>query len=1111
MTGHKNLITNQDKFLHEVFEHILPSSQNLFFLVGYFYFSGFQEIYQNLRDKNLKILVGMDIELELQNKIKEFSLIERVESSRGDSRDTYYQSLVRLCNDTDFFDSEEKEKAFKLYLDKIKDGSLLIKKTKYPHHAKMYLFEHKQDHNQCGEFPGTLVTGSSNLSRAGLKDRPEVNVILRDPRDYEEGKVLFDEYWESAIDIAGPGNWPEFENGVLKKVWINNEPNFKPFWLYVRVLDELFSPKKEQRLKYPAEISKQRYFNLKYQTDAMDSAITVIERHGGVIISDVVGLGKSIVASVVAYNLGLKNIIISPPHLKDQWEVFRSEFDFNARVYSSGAIKHALEENNSDEELLIIIDEAHKYRNEMTESYALLHRLCQGNKVILLTATPYSNKPQDVFSMIKLFQVPAKSTIQTVENLSLEFKRLISEYKKIEDIRKSKEESPELIKKRIKDLADQIRNILAPLIIRRTRLDLQAIADYRDDLKAQAIVFPRVEDPISLEYPTGDLATLYLETLEKIAPKDDDNENGFIGARYKPVTYLKDFKKYKEQIAEEFGDDQLFKQAQVNLALFMRRLLVSRFESSIFAFKKTLSTMIDSSYRMLDWFNKVELVPIYKKGNLPDVYDLVNSETDMEETETTIDLVFNNNIELLKQKGFEFIPADELKVTFKQDILKDIALLKGIRDRWFENDRIPHDPKLEHFKTITAKLLREDPERKLVVYTSYADTANYLYEQLKASLRVFKYTGSDASLKNKRIIKENFDAGWRVQKKDIDILIATDAISEGYNLHRAGAIFNYDIPYNPTRVIQRVGRINRINKRMFDRLFIYNFFPTAIGEKEVRTKSISTLKKAMINALLGEDTRVLTADEELDSYFTKKMREEFENQEELSWDTPYRNFLENLRKEEMDIIDQARQLPRRARIRRTVKKNVKGVVVFGKKGNDYVFKWGENPLRVQTITTQQALECFEAEVMEKGVKVSPGFHDIYQNVKANLFLKHSQVSTDKGKRDAINKVLVMKGKLPHKKDYLADLLAVMKELDALPEHLARIIRRVSFNHLDEDFARMEQAIPHRYLVNIMRRAEKVEEGEEFIIFAEEFDVSDGQEALFEKNAPCTPAKTFDDF
>ena len=104
------LITNEDIFLSEVIHKILLSSQNLFFLVGYFYFSGFQELYENLRDKHLQILVGMDIELDIQNKIKEFDLIEKVERSRGSVRDSFYESLVRLCNDTDFFDSKKKKK-----------------------------------------------------------------------------------------------------------------------------------------------------------------------------------------------------------------------------------------------------------------------------------------------------------------------------------------------------------------------------------------------------------------------------------------------------------------------------------------------------------------------------------------------------------------------------------------------------------------------------------------------------------------------------------------------------------------------------------------------------------------------------------------------------------------------------------------------------------------------------------------------------------------------------------------------------------------------------------------------------------------------------------------
>jgi superfamily II DNA/RNA helicase len=102
-------------------------------------------------------------------------------------------------------------------------------------------------------------------------------------------------------------------------------------------------------------------------------------------------------------------------------------------------------------------------------------------------------------------------------------------------------------------------------------------------------------------------------------------------------------------------------------------------------------------------------------------------------------------------------------------------------------------------------------------------------------------------------------------------------------LHRAGAIINYDIPYNPTRVIQRVGRINRINRKVFDELYIYNFFPTLTGELETRTKAISTLKMDLIHTLLGEDTKTLTSEEDLKNYFAKQYKEENSKNESLSF------------------------------------------------------------------------------------------------------------------------------------------------------------------------------------------------------------------------------------
>ena len=252
----------------------------------------------------------------------------------------------------------------------------------------------------------------------------------------------------------------------------------------------------------------EKFRDLKYQIDAVTRAINILEQHNGVIVADVVGLGKSIIASAIAFNSKLKTIIICPPHLIPQWQDYAWDFVFNARIYSSGKIEQALEDNDDDEQKLVIIDEAHKYRNEDTEDYANLHKLCQKNKVVLLSATPFNNRPQDIFSLIKLFQITAKSTIRTVDNLSYQFRELIKEFKKIKEGQRKKTKSEVQVKSEIDVLADKIRDILAPLIIRRSRIDLDLIEEYREDLKHQKISFPKVNDPEVLQYQLGELTEL---------------------------------------------------------------------------------------------------------------------------------------------------------------------------------------------------------------------------------------------------------------------------------------------------------------------------------------------------------------------------------------------------------------------------------------------------------------------------------------------------------------------------------------------------------------------------------------------------------------------------
>lgn len=1073
-------ITNQDRLLSDIVNNIIPSCQKFYALVGYFYFSGFQELYQNLADKEILILVGMEVEKDITNKIREFEIIQDVNSPRGKIREDYFRSLVCLFNDTDFFDTPEKQDAFKLFLKKMKDGSLQIRKTLQPNHAKLYIFENKTEYSQGGEFPGTVITGSSNLSHQGLRGRFEVNVISRDAANYKEALRIFQQLWDTSVTIVDRDNLDGFLEEVVEKVWLDKIPD--PFLVYVRVLEEYFTLHKKDFLRLPKEITGGRYSNLKYQIDAIQRALEVIKTHNGVIIADVVGLGKSIIASAVANNLNMKTIIITPPHLKPQWDNYSFEFEFPSKVYTSGKIKKALDENSFDEEKLIIVDEAHKYRNELTEDYANLHQLCQRNKIMLLSATPFNNRPQDVFAMIRLFQIPTRSTIQTVDNLSYQFKKLVTEYREITKIQKAKAESPASIDVRIQKVAGEIRDILSPLVIRRSRLDLEAIDEYREDLKRQKISFPKVNDPQEMDYDLGDLSDLYEQTLEAIAPEEE--EKGFIGARYMPTNYIKNFAIYKKKIAEEMGiDENLLKQGQINLAKFMKRLLVRRYESSVYAFRTTLDSLIQSAETVKDWYEKAGLIPVYKKGQVPDINEFIDSTSeDLEEL--LKDLEYSGDLQNYKDKGLWFIDKKEVSVNFIRDLINDIQLLETVRRNWF-SDGLPYDPKLKAFESIIKEKLRERPDRKIVVFTEFADTADYLAENLKNRIRLFKYSSKDSSQGNKETIRRNFDAGYKNQVNDFDVLVATDAISEGFNLHRAGIVFNYDIPYNPTRVIQRVGRINRVNKKVFDELFIYNFFPTKTGERETRVKGISTLKIAMIHALMGEDTKVLTSDEQLRSFFAEEFRRQMLAQDQLSLEARHENFIRNLRAARPEIIEKAMQIPKRSRIRRSRKKDLAGVLVFARKGREYAFRYASLPNECHSLPVPQALDLFEAEISEKPQNVSDAFEPIYGPLKDQLFAKRSEVAKDRGKVDAIAKVQALLKNYPHKKDYLEVLLYVLEKLDALPELYAKMIRAIHADRAEAELAEFQKTAPYSYLVGIIDRERKIEEGQESLILSEE--------------------------
>lgn len=1077
-----NFITNRDKFLSDIINGILPKTDAVDILVGYFYYSGYVQLSEKLKDKQIRILVGLDIDLHISKRISEVENVRKGFISRNIVKEDYYKQFINLFNNSDFLDSAEKLEQFGMFYKKILDGTLEIRKTLDPCHSKMYLFAYNDMMNESGELPGVLITGSSNLSYQGLKGRLELNARFNDKQDYEEGKRLFDELWDSSVVIASKDNLDEWNNKVMAHTWY--EKIYSPYLMYVRVLKEYFNIPTNKNILTPHDITEGKYSNLKYQTDAVQMALNALNNHNGAIVADVVGLGKSVIASTIARNLRLRTIVICPPHLYKQWEGYRDEFGFTATVFSAGKIEDALlhyqELVKVDEQFLIIIDEAHRFRNEYTQDYAMLHNLCSGNKVLLLTATPFNNQPADIYALIKLFQIPTKSTLKTVENLGASFKDLIDKYKTLRDYQRGGKATENEVKAEVNSIAKKIRSIISPLVVRRSRLDLQDIPEYADDLKQQNIQLVLPNDPEELEYDLSELKGLYLSTLERISPSEEANNvtYHFKAARYSPVSYIHE--DLQDKLANELEEKtgvklNLLLGRQVNIAKFMRRLLVARFESSVAAFRASLDYMIKSSEHLLRWIGKRNKIPVFKKGNLPDVeafYD--SSEDGMGEIEELF--------EKYESRGFFEIDMKYVKNEFVSDVEADIRLLQNLREEWFGKENIiKFDPKLDSFVNIIREKMEKEPDRKLIVFSEYADTVNYLGEALaKAGLPVMKYTSADATPVNKDIIRANFDAGLKqaLQQNDYHILVATDAISEGYNLHRAGAIFNYDIPYNPTRVIQRIGRINRINKKVFDELYIYNYFPTDVGEAETRTKEISTLKMAMIHAIMGEDTKALTKEEEVKAFFKERYRKEFARSEEASWDTPYRKLINSLKGTK--DYDAAMDMPHRARTARNIEKPKKGVLMFGRKGDDFVFKIGDTINPPLMISAEEAISLFEADINEEPVALSKDFDYVYQRVKSSLF---SSDVKDRNEKDQINaqakiKVLMNRQALP--KDYLEDLIQVVKA-DALSGYEIRFINQL----VVKDAEKLLKKIPIDYIERIINTQNRVGDGDETLILSEE--------------------------
>lgn len=1014
----------------------------------------------------------MDTELKIVNSVLK---INEINFSTATKTDTIKQ-LKELFNKTDTLDNLEGVEAIDVYINKIIDGTLEIRRTIDPNHTKLYLFEHEWVYSHWWTLPWTVISWSSNLTFSGLSGRFEYNTIDRDPDNYKNAKEMFDDIWrDHSISITTWWEDDELVKVLKQETWLRLT---EPYLCYIRLLSEYF--KDEEGIKTPSDLTWEKFWNLEYQIDAIKKWLKIINEHNWVIIADVVWLWKSVIGSTLIWNLqrteeNSKAIIICPPHLEDWWNDYKKDFNLKVEIFSSWKIDKALEYDLSDihKASVVLVDEAHKYRNADTIDYWRLHQLCQNKKVILLTATPFNNEPNDIFNLIKLFQIPWNPTIHTKNGMIEDFKALQNKYL---EIRKEDDELASGAK--LKLLAEDIRQIIWPVVVRRSRVDLEEVESYKKDLKEQWFEFSKVSDPKELTFDLWSIETLYVDTLESLVETDAQGYSvNFAGARYRALTYIEDSKeeKYKETIEDTLWYDYaLLEWRQKNMPFFIRRLLVSRFESSIFAFKKTLASIISSYENVKTYIQVLDWIPVIKKWNLPDVDDFFDEEW------LLIDEQVDKVKELINQKDWILIMKSDLEVGFMKDLESDLEFLKWLQKQW---EQVKNDPKLDSFAVQLKELQNENKDRKIVVFSMFADTIEYLRSNLWD--RVLVVTGKSKTDELKKDIKLNFDAWVEISKQEnnYDILLWTDAISEWYNLHRAGIIINYDIPYNPTKVIQRIWRINRINKKVYDTLYVYNYFPSLVWEDYVNTKRISKLKIRMIATVLWVDVKTLTWEEEVGSFYKRVIENDKNSNEDKSWDSEYLNDYKKAIQDK-ELLKKIENIPQRTKIMRIEKKNINWVLLFAKKRSNLIFYFLDTQKNIlSALTVKEAFELFQAHPDEPSQEVSKDFYKNYELLKNEIKKPWGELIMNTQQKKAADNA-----------DSLYDLTwdnyyKLLKEvirLGSLPLVYMKQLRKVTKATWEKDIIVIKNNITEDYLKWIIESSLSFTEETLDLIISEEF-------------------------
>lgn len=861
------IFDNIENHLVRALNQTLEVSYRSDFCVGYFNLRGWKEVADHIEkwsgeeNNRCRLLVGMqkppkDLIRDLFSPGKEEMIDNKAAAGiRKKLAEEFKEQLtIGIPTDAD-------EAGLRKLSRQIKEKKVVIKLyLRYPLHAKLYLLFRNDNIN-----PIIGYLGSSNLTLAGLSKQGELNIDVLDHDAAEKLKKWFEDRWEDhwCIDIS------EELAEIIDNSWAADRL-ISPYHIYLKMVYHLSQEAIAgiTQFKLPKEFEEQLF---EFQQKAVLIAARHLHRRGGVIIGDVVGLGKTYTATALARifedDFFLETLIICPKNLVKMWEGYVHKYRLRAKVLSSSLVLKELPELRRYR--IVILDESHNLRSREGKRYKAIQEYIQLNdsKVIMLSATPYNKTYLDLSNQLRLFLDEDKDLGISPETLINQIGGRVqfsAQYQVGIRTIAAFERSP---------YADDWRELMRLFLVRRTRSFIKENYAKTDPANGRKYLefpdggrsyFPeRIPKKVEYDFdpndPNDQYARLYSETVIDLINSLNLPRYGL--ANYldanSPVTPTKD----EQVIIENLS------RAGKRLMGFSRTNLFKRLESSGYSFLLSVSRQILRNYLFIYALDHKLPLPIgTQEGNLMDALLEQDQDPDNPGDESSLKLVLDENLyyeraEQIYQlyatryrSHFGWINTELFLTSLKSELIADSRnLLKILQTGKDWNPAA--DRQLNALYDLLAHKHNSD---KVLVFTQYADTANYLADELKKrGLQQLECVTGDhedpTAIAHQFSPISNEQPGIAGTARELRVLITTDVLSEGQNLQDGHIVVNYDLPWAIIRLIQRAGRVDRIGQKS-EQILCYSFLPEDGIEQIINLRG-------RLSRRIKENAEVVGADE----------------------------------------------------------------------------------------------------------------------------------------------------------------------------------------------------------------------------------------------------------